>query len=258
MGHWFCLLAACASACATIHDGSYAQPLDASGKTVKSNPTASGLVISGSEIADLASPHFGAVQITFENATGSWVHIRTIALGFGGAAKTASVFVPWGEELASWQRAIAIRNDIHRVNTSTTLAAFAIIGATVEGLSKNQATAAVGGLLAAGTLGTAVGRGLVENANAAQVAPMFPETHLLTLPFSVPPGLFAKRWIVLNTAAGDAAGCINGMMIDFETDTGVKQRVWLQLRGGEVSAWQRERCESDPSQQRITAAPAFM
>ena len=38
--------------------------------------------------------------------------------------------------------------------------------------------------------------------------PAYPDQHLLTTPFRVPPGLFAKRWILLSTSDNPPGGCV--------------------------------------------------
>src|SRR5436190_4697853 len=75
--------------CATIHDGPFATPVDGGGRVL---PRPSGpLLVSGTEMADLGSPQFGALEFTFENPTSNWVHVTNVALDFGDQPTNARV-----------------------------------------------------------------------------------------------------------------------------------------------------------------------
>lgn len=237
------LSAAVSSACASVPNAYYAKPMDLHGKLADEPRTASGLVISGEEIGSLSSPYFGVIHLTFENTTGEWIHVRSITLGFGGGLKDASVSVTAGEELASWSRAIDQRNAIRRTNTATALEILAFAG-TAAAVARGRKPAGVAGAaVAAGSVAALVAESTAARISAAESP--YPEEHLLNLPFSVPPRLFTKRWITLNTKEGAAVPCIDAMLIDFSTDRGQHERVWLKFRKiHSLSEWQTAECNS--------------
>lgn len=77
--------------------------------------------------------------------------------------------------------------------------------------------------------------------DAVEEVPLDPSYHLFAVPIAVPPSLFAKRWILLNSEA--TAGCARAVAIDFETESGLVEHVWLKFRTTPGrSEWQRTRC----------------
>jgi hypothetical protein len=83
-----------------------------------------------------------------------------------------------------------------------------------------------------------------------------PSTHLLALPFSVPPGLFTKRWLLLNTR-GARTPCIRQVLLDYDVQrgglasgaaqVGSRERVLLKFRyAGDRSSWQAPVCLPPP------------
>lgn len=241
-----CLLS-CSVGCASIASGKYARPIDEHGWLLDSPRTAAGLKVSAREIRSLASEHFGFVEVTFENTTSHWIHIESMNLRFGDLVKDKNVFVPWGTELESWRRAIEERNEVRETNTDTALALIALGGAVAAGASNDRSVKATGGLVAVGALGTMLVRHTDQRVSAAQDARPFPATHLLELPFPVPPGLHSKRWIVLNTPAN--VGCIDSMILDYEIGKSQRERVWADFRS-RGSEWQRKVCPGYPERRR--------
>lgn len=245
-GGWLALLS---EGCATVESGSYASPMDARGHLASSPTTPQGLRISGEEISLMSSPYFGALAFTFENTSSRWIHVRKVGIGFGDAVKDQNVLFPWGEELSSVERATVERAEIRDANTATALSIIAAAGAVGAvagehlGGGKSTALPTIGGLATAGALAGLVAEHANEVAAGAAQPPPFPDTHLLAVPFSIPPGLFAKRWLVLNTPAEPKLPCVNALRLDYELDTGQVEHVWLRFRDAtSTSEWQAEAC----------------
>lgn len=231
------------SACATISSGEYAHAMDTQGHLASSPRTPLGLKISGAEVGDLSSPYFGLVALTLENDSPDWVRIRKLSVSFGGADQDASVLIPWGADIASWEHAIEERNAVRSYNASSALAAIAVAGALVAAVGHHKAAGAVGGLVAAGAVAALTARAVSEDVSAIESVPLFPDTHLLSVPFAVPPGLFSKKWILLNTPSAGPAACVKAMLIEYETERGQKEQVWLPFRRPySGSEWQRHAC----------------
>jgi hypothetical protein len=66
------------------------------------------------------------------------------------------------------------------------------------------------------------------------------------VPFSVPPGLFARRFLVLDTSRAANLPCLRQLFLQVQFEDGSKERAWLPLRGGQdgQTDWQRSACES--------------
>jgi hypothetical protein len=78
--------------------------------------------------------------------------------------------------------------------------------------------------------------------NTAKHVGIFPDSHLLNGPFAVPPNLFVKRWVLLNTNVAHDAPCIDWFVMTYEFEGGGFERVYLKYK--ERSERQRANCSS--------------
>jgi len=236
-----------AQACASIGSEYAATPVDAEGRLMAGRRMPSGLAISGEELRTYASAYFGMVELTFENGTAEWIHIDRVSLDFGSAASNEAVVLPDGPDLDAWYEATLQRNDIRDTNAATALGALFAVGqavAVVGALSGEREVAAAGGALALGSATAALIDGQDRRVQDAEGVRVMPQSHLLNVPFAVPPGLFAKKWVLLQTRSRPAP-CINTMLIDYETRERGRERALLTFRTAfESSEWQRRTCSS--------------
>jgi hypothetical protein len=245
---WGALLGACLWSCASIQNGYLATPLDERGQLSSERRTRAGLVISGEERARYASRNFGFVEVTFENTSAEWVRVQELRLDFGDAARDAGVFIPEGDDVNAWYLATVQRNDIRDTNEAHTLGALLFVGEVVgrvAAASDKPAVAGVGAALALGASTAALAQSADRDVQAAQQVHPLPGAHLLSVPFAVPPGLFAKKWVLLNTRPG--VPCITSMRISYVLENGEGEQVLLPFRrrprrrpGGSV--WQQYAC----------------
>jgi outer membrane murein-binding lipoprotein Lpp len=240
-----CLL----SGCASVRDGYLGTPADpVTGKWAEQgSKTAAGLIVSGEELEHLATEHFGVIDLAFENKTDKWVRVKGMALRFG-SEHDPHVFIPVGEELKAWATATQQQLLIDRHNRSMALGALALAGMTTAAVSNNRAVSIIGSTVAAGSL-AAIGVDSMNKDIESTEQPATPqnasyyESHLLSVPFSIPPGLFAKRWVTINTAGGPQVPCVRSVMLDYELESGQKERVYLTFRPGVArSDWQAKAC----------------
>ena len=242
------------SGCATVNSGDYGVALDDTGHPRSPVPGTEKLKISAGERGSLSSAYFGVVEVTFENNTSAWIQIDHIDLDFGTPDKNKSVFIPWGDDIEIWEDATLQRNAIRRANTETVLGVIAIAGTVASAAGRHHAVGAIGGTVALGALAGLYAQDRTDAVEAAGAAARFPPTHLLTLPIRVPPGLFAKRWMLLYTAAQPLGGCIDSFILNYETSEHEHGRVLLKFKGGynyssadgKGSEWQWKSCGSPP------------
>lgn len=156
------------------------------------------------------------VEFTFENDSSDWIQIDWVNLDIGSPAKNRAVLVPWGSDIDLWEAAISSRNAIRNANTQTALTLLAIGGTVGQVAGRGHASARLGGVVQAGAIGALIGRDLAATAEAAETVDRFPFNHLLTLPIRIPPGLFGKRWILLNTA-GHNNPCVDSVVLTYES-----------------------------------------
>lgn len=230
--------------CATVASGDYGVALDPHNQPARSAEAGSGLRISAGEIGDLASRYFGAIEVTFENNSPTWVQIDKVDLDFGTPDKNRSVLIPWGADIDTWEQATRQRNAIEYVNKQTALALLAFGGGLLQAGGGRRTSAQIGGVVAAGAVGALVAQDLTDKAQAAQRVGRFPDTHLLDTPIRIPPGLFVKRWLLLYTAERPVGGCVDSVILGYETVEHRHERVLLKFKDA-LSKWQTESCGGD-------------
>jgi hypothetical protein len=242
------------SGCATVNSGDYGVALDDTGHPRSSDPNNEGLKISAGELGGLSSPYFGVVEVTFENNTPAWIQIDHIDLDFGTPDKNKSVLIPWGDDIDTWEEATLQRNAIRATNVHMALQLIAVAGAVGSVAGRHHAAGAIGGVVALGALAGLYGQARDEAVEATRDPSRFPPTHLLTMPLRIPPGLFAKRWLLLYTAARPLGGCIDSVILGYETAAHEKRRVLLTFKrsynyssaDGHGSEWQSLACAPAP------------
>jgi hypothetical protein len=244
---------ACA-ACASVHPGNLAVPVGASADP--SDPfrlTRLGLVVSGEELTDFSSQYFGAVELTFENRTDRWVRIQRVALDFGGKARNDLVYLPWGNDLLRWHEAASQKLAIDSYNRQVFLGTLALVGAVTEvagAVARSPGAVRAGAAVSLGATTALAADEVVSGARAVERGPLAPEDHLFAGGFAVPPGLFTKRWVLLNTTDHQRVGFIRTMDIEYQSEAGINERVRLLFRQPYcTSEWQKDVCRrSTPPQ----------
>jgi hypothetical protein len=240
--HWLrLLLALCASGCASIQAEFLARPFDASGRLSRDELTPSGLRVSGGEMEDLASPYLGAIQLVFENRSAEWLHIRDVRLRFGSAEQDAAVRVPYGSDLTTWYEATLQRNEVREHNRAVVLGLITLGGATLAAASADERVAAVGGVATLGALTALTVSDVKSSIDALERPAIFPDTHLLSGPFAVPPSLFVKKWITLGTPGGDSP-CVSSMTLSYALEGRARENVYLRFKVD--SEWQASACRA--------------
>ncbi len=247
-----CMIVGAVPACAGVQDRYVATPLDEGGQVEVRGRTASGLVVSGAEVSSYASEHFGLVQVTFENASADWIRIRRLTLDFGSAGASRAVTVTEGPDIDSWISATLQRNVIRETNETLALGTLLAIGATIETVgasSGKRGVSAAGSMLALGAAAGLAGDAVTDSQHRAENGALFPNSHLLAVPFAIPPGLFSKRWVLLYTR--EQGACIRSVRLDYELDAHGSESVHLVFRRpGEYSEWQRGVCAGDGPRRR--------
>jgi hypothetical protein len=230
-----------AGGCAEMHTGAFAVPVDPAGRIAPTARLRSSLRISSRQVADLSSRYFGAIEVTFENTSADWVRIQAAGLDFGTPARNAAMSIPAGEDLMRWQEGTQRRNAIRAANEETALDLLLFGAFTVSAAAGRSPVGAGAAVVGAGTALAMGGRALDERVSAAEGVALYPITHLLAVPFSVPPGLAIKRWIVLHSRGSASPGCIRHADLHFTTDTNLAERVRIAFNNSN-SEWQRPIC----------------
>src|SRR5262245_18264197 len=113
---WAFVFSLLETGCASLSYANYGHAMDAAGHLSEDEKTPAGLVISGEEDAELSSEYNGFVALDFENRSANWIRVQSMQVSFGGPQRDRAVFVPLGEDLASWQRATLQIKEVHDFN----------------------------------------------------------------------------------------------------------------------------------------------
>jgi hypothetical protein len=245
---WSKLFLVLAFACAdcTQFPGQHAAiPVDAQGHLGASEATPSGLIVRGDELTRYSSRYFGALVVTFENRTADWVRVERVSLDFQSVPHNDGIFIPWGDDLASWASATEQRDAIREANADAALGVLALGGMVAATAGGRGPAGRVGGVVALGSIVALAANHDEAGLSGALQAQPFGEGHLLTVPFSVPPGLFVRKWIVLNTR-GTGLPCLASVLISYDVVGRGTERVELSFRSGSTrSEWQADVCPQD-------------
>lgn len=238
-----------AAACDPIFQSTYvATPIDAQGHASGKEATKAGLVLSGQELPEFSSPSLGAIEVTFENRSNRWLHVRDLAFWFGSDAVNQSILVPSGADLDAWTDTVVIHNNLFRTRR-TGMATSSLSAAALASSLAARPRRAAGATPYAASLSVAELSALrMSNDSAALDALRLPAEHLLASPINVPPGLFAKRWIVLYTPDPRKTGCVRQMQVGYRLDDGHVEYVSLRFREPQsLSPWESDVCVSQPA-----------
>jgi hypothetical protein len=245
---WWVVCGCSLLGCASVPSSEPAVPIDAQGKPVGATTTSAGLRVSGEELAELASRYFGVLEVTLENPTAEWIHIRRVTLDFGDSARNAAVSVPAGENLRAFLTATEQRNAVRQTNRETALAIAALGGALVGAASPERGVAAAGDAVALTSFAALAVDSRMGAVSAAEQVVMLPESHLLAGLIAVPPGLFVKRWIVLQTKETSGSSCLASVTLGLERAGAIRERVLLTFkRANERTEWQAAACHPAPT-----------
>lgn len=157
------------------------------------------LQVAGTPIDSLRSPYFSAMAFTFQNPSSEWHEVRRVSIEperqlFGPAFESLV-----GERLRVWQLATREAQDGKEGANHPALETLA-----PEAPAK-----------------TAPGSG------EAAAAAVGPESYLLAGPFTIAPGLFTRKWVVLYSAAADAL-LGQDLVLSYELANGQTERVLVQ------------------------------
>ena len=214
-----------AAGCASIHGGPMAVAVDEEGHSLR--PAAeSHLRISARQLPLLSSCHFGAVEVTFENRSADWISVGQIELDFGRRHSGGQVRLPERPQVRTWLEATLQRNLI-RYAAGTTLEQPDMLALGVLRVGWNASDEPGPGVQPPPTdLTTIVAHAL--------------DSHLLAVPFSVPPGLFIKKWVLLQSDSAAVTRPLSSAILTyrFADETAARVRMDLSDATG-TSEWQR-------------------
>jgi hypothetical protein len=165
------------------------------------------LEITSAPIEALRSPYFSALEVTFQNPSGQWHQVRRVALSperqlFGPAIETLV-----GDRLRAWQLAAREAQLGKKEPHHPALDTLAPDPPPKPEPAKADPAK--------------------PEAAPDPAATAVPPNYLLANPFTVAPGLFTRRWIVLYSAAPDAL-LGQDLVLSYELENAKVERVLVK------------------------------
>jgi hypothetical protein len=228
--------------CASISNSNLAHQYSSDGKLLKNDKTKLGLKITAEEDSEMSSKYFGLIDMTFENDTEKWIRINNVSLDFGSEEINKAVKIVSGQDIIAWKDAMQKLKEINDYNKSLVLGTIAVLGATSAMTSSNQNVKAIGAFSGIGALTALTVDEYNKNLSRIENTKIFPQNHLMAEDLNIPPGLFAKKWILLNSSNHKKIGIIDYFNMTYVTESGEKEivRVDFRYKGDRYSEWQNE------------------
>ena len=174
--------------CASIHPGRMAVPEDESKKP--------GLKISANLVGAYSDKAHQFIDFTFENKETHWERIKSIDFSYG--EENAVVYnVIVGDDLVTWANAMTQKKSLEDYNEAMALGGILLAGAVLTLGGKSQETRNMGMLAYGAGTAASLSYSIREDLRDQEASKLVPKTHLLNS-FSVPAGLFVRRWILVN------------------------------------------------------------
>ena len=227
-----------ASGCASVHTGQDAQQVLA-GETPKPGVTKGGLRISGEEDTAHSSLYFGLINLTFENKSDKWINISNLRISFLKKTADAKAEVLVGNRLANWAEATQRLDLIRRHNRQVALGTLGVVGVVGAGVGASKGAnlaEGAGEAAAIGSLTSLAITDLADHVRDLENPDLVPANHLLAGDFEVPPGLFVKRFIVIDTSHENTPK-LEKLRMTYTIDGVGEEVVDLSFRSGS-SIWQ--------------------
>ena len=204
--------------------------------------------ISVKENERLSSQNFGLLEFTFENITDEWIRIKTCKIGFGSDEIEKNITLTSGEDLVVWNKAVEQIASISDYNTTLVLGTISALGTTISATSRNNSVKNVSGTIGLTALSSLAVNELNKIRDNIQSGDIFPENHLYSKGFNIPPGLFVKRWVLLNSKNHPKIGRIENIILEYETHNNKKEKIAVNVRqpnSNRTSLWQSDVIDND-------------
>lgn len=143
--------------------------------------------------------YFNFLTVTFGNYNPDWVRIKKVEVDSIAGLKDFRITA--GPDLGHWGEAIKHKIAVDNHNRQlfvNTLVGVSSAAAYAGASSGNEALATSGFVAVGATVGIEGFNSYMNKLNAVERSKILPPDHLYS-PFSVPPGLHLKRWLLVET-----------------------------------------------------------
>lgn len=214
---------------ASLHSRNYAEKIE-NGKKISTKKVDAGLKISGKIDKDYSSEYFGFIDLCFENKSDNWVDIKEVNVYFRKDAVNSNVRFSSGRDLAHWKKSMdeIIEREQHQKRVVLgTLTAFSY---GVNQLSSNDNVKAVSGVSTIGLGSSIAVSEFRKKRKDIERSKIFPENHLLSDQFIIPPGLHSKKFVLLNSYNHDEIPLVQSLYMELVHSDGTVETYKLRFR----------------------------
>lgn len=217
---WFLLsfLSVLFSSCASVHPGEMGTGL--------THNSAITLNVSADIDAEAETKANSLINFTFENTGDRWMRIEGIDL-IVTPKQVDQISVVVGHDLQDWMDAYIEKKKMDTWNRSVWVSSLLVAGAVTSAATSNststagEAANAAGNLVMAGAAGYAIGNAIGDaRHNVETVRKRDKDGNIkneTSAAFSVPPGLFLRKWMLINHPANQV---LNRLVIRVRTVEG--------------------------------------
>jgi|GEM_PF-6600212 len=192
---------------------------------------------------DLSSEYFGFFFFTLENKSDHWLVLKDIRYHFPLPAQDSNTQSISGAPFAQWYESMAKSLEIRGYKRDLALVGIAGVGYGLAALSKNKTAQIAGAAVGTAALATSVHDAVETNLDALQNPSLMDNQSLLADSILVPPGLFVKRWLLLNSTHHKVCGYISDLHLAYSSTDGGRDTVQFHFRDFEKgldSPWQKQ------------------
>jgi hypothetical protein len=189
-----------------------------------SKEPASGVVISGAVDSDLSTNYFGALDFVIENKSDQWMVLKDVKVSFLTPEQNKNIGIIAGSYFNAWSQGTT---NLQEYNRKKAAIFGAILGSALMVKGGTQTERGTGAIVSSLSIAE-----LASAKNYKEVVASLPPDHLLSSDILIPPGLFIKRWLVLNSTKHKETGFVTTIVIDFTDGNGKPNRYFLPIRTG--------------------------
>jgi hypothetical protein len=208
--------------CAGVHKGAMLISTD---KTVTAP-----IAISAFLNQKLSSEYFGYFDFTLENKTDKWVVVKNISILFPDSMLNDNIKVVAGRDITLWHEGYLARNAVNQYNKGLALGAFSVAAGVASAAVNDQTAKTVlagASVLPLVTLSVAEVSSLRDSVERSGV---FPANHLLTGDIRIPPSMFTRKFLLLNSTNHKNIPFVQSFLMTWQTDSGETFKMTANFR----------------------------
>lgn len=200
------------------------------------------IAISASLNHKLSSEYFGYFDFTLENKTDKWVVVKNVTISFPDSMLNNNIKVVAGQDITLWHEGYLARNAVNQYNKGIALGAFSVAAGVASAAVNDQTAKSV---LAAASAAPLVALSVAELSSlrdSVEKSGVFPASHLLAGDIRIPPSMFTRKFLLLNSTNHKNISYAQSFLLSWETDSGETFKMTANFRKLSVYndyGWQR-------------------